>query len=351
MAQLSKPLAALAALFVLLGGALAWWLLSDSPAPPVKAAPRVAAPEVVEAAPSAPPPLPAVAHAPPSLAQPAAPPPEPEYVKPATALEAALGDPSAPRRLVVDVAGILETRPAEILLRCLPRGDRRGIEKMRELGFDPFKDVKTIAVVGEVPVIEGRFDGVSWAELEPERVVERPNPRTTLYVDGDQAFALWDDRMLIGNRSRDEVLAVIARMEGEAPSGPAPKARGMAYGEIPAEDLFEVLPLSRDAARPLAALLTDEGAGLKFSVDVTDEGLAIDARLAEAGPIAAHALSAAFETAKAGGLQASAKDELGELLQSLNVRAQGADIAASMSVPVEVFARMLGDCAEEGELP
>ncbi|MCA9544436.1 MAG: hypothetical protein KC613_08600, partial [Myxococcales bacterium] len=219
------------------------------------------------------------------------------------------------------------------------------------LGFDPLKDVKTIAVVGEVPVIEGDFRNARWAELEPDRVVEQVNPRTTLFVDGEQAFALWDGKMLIGNRDRAEVMAVVARLEGDAPSGPAPRPRGVAYGEIPAQDLFEVLPISRDAARPLAAALTDEGAGLQFSVDVTDEGLAIDARLAQAGPVAAMALSAAFETAKAGGWRASAKDQMAELIGGLNVTAQGADLAASMPVPVEVFAKMLGECAQEGELP
>ncbi len=345
---LSKPLALCAGLLILVGTGLTLWVLADTPRPAAAATPTPAV-EAALATPRPPPPLPRLGPAAARRAQ-AGDAPRPSEVRPATPLAAALGDPSAPRRLVVDVAALLRTQPIQVALRCLPRMDRRALENMRALGFEPLTDLNTVAVIGEVAVLEGRFDAIDWAALDGAFEGERISPNTLLYQGDGAAFALWKGQLVIAHRDREAVLAVLARVEGDDPSGPAPTPRGMAYGQIPAEDLFEVLPIDRQVARPLAALLTDEGAGLAFSVDADDDGLTIDAHLAEGGPIAAQALASAFETAKAGGLR-GVPAPMGEAIQALSVRAQGAAVGARLPLSVHTLAALLGDCARTGELP
>ncbi len=349
--RLTRDMARVGAVLAAITLAVGAWLLWPTAPPPPR---PLAAHPVAERPVSEAPPLPALVtrgeaerptQAPPSAA------PARDEPLPTTPLGRALGDPSAPRRFVIDVRALLATEPAKMMLRCLPRRDRGEIDTLRGLGFDPLEIVDTLAVVGDVPLVQGRFAGVDFARLEPERTVERVGPRTVLYRDGDEAFAVWDDQLLIGNREVGEVMAVIARMEGEAPTGPAPTPRGMAYGEIPAKEIFGMLSLDRSVSRPLAALLTEEGAGLRFSVDVDDDGLRVDAALADAGPIAAQALSAAFEAVKAGGFRPSAAEGAAQIFQALAVRADGADVAAHLPISTALFAELMGDCARAGELP
>lgn len=349
--------ALLAALLLALGGLTAWLLWERAPPPaPTKAAPVTEGGGLAAVAPL--PGLDEVARPEPAhnphLAAAFENAPARLAVRAAMAVE-------GERRLVVDVASLKATAPGQAAMRCMMRRSGDELDRMKERsGFEPFEQIDEMAVVDGMAVARGRLGDVKWAQMHPSGEDIEPEPygeQGQLYMRGNRGVATWGEEILLGDGGREELMAAIDRIEGRAEGAQVPGLGGTS-GLLPAEDLFEVVPVPYELRESLEAWFREHKTGLGFAVQATDAGVQITARF-NGDAQTVKLLSEAFEALKEGTGQDGrlGDDEAGPrpdpfrgLLKNLTHSPIEGGIEATLVAPLAAVLEVMGPCAsEDGE--
>lgn len=263
------------------------------------------------------------------------------------ALRAAMAQ-EAERRITIDVAGLRGTAPGQAAMRCLAQQGAEDLQRLRDrAGFDPFDQIDEMAVVDGVAVARGRFADVKWEKINEDREVEITpyGKRGQLYLTGDRGVATWGDQLLIGDGNRDQLIAALDRIEGRAEQDEVPELNGTA-GLLPAEDLFEVLPVAYEVREPIRDYLREHHLGLGFALAASDAGVQVTVRIS-GDEEAVTTLTAALESARQGALQADFQERLAELVKGIQIKRVEDGLEIVAEVPMAMLEEVMGPCAHE----
>lgn len=333
---------------LLLGAALVVWLLwphDPPPSPKGKAGPATVGETVAPPAP-----LPALGGEGPDRADPArvAPLDAIDHAPARLALRAALAA-EGERRLVVDVAALRSTAPGQAVMRCLTRQAGDELDRMRERsGFQPLEQVDEMAVVDGVAIARGRLADVQWIKLNPHDEEIEPEPygeKGRLYLRGSRGIATWGDEVLLGDGDREQLTAAIDRIEGRVPVDQVPPLNGTS-GLLPAEDIFEVLPVDYEVRQALESYLEDHPTGLGFAVQASDAGVQVTLRF-NGDDETVTMLTTALEAVKEGGLRPGEREKLAPLVKALELERIEGGLEARLFAPLPLLLEIMGECATE----
>lgn len=268
------------------------------------------------------------------------------------------------RRILVDVAGLKATAPGQAVLRCLVARAGEHVDDMKtRSGFQPFEQIDEMAVIDGMAVARGRLADVKWGEMNPTGDTIEPEPygdSGQLYLRGDRGVASWGDEILLGDGTREQLIAAIDRIEGRAEPGKVPGLGGTS-GLLPAEDLFEVLPFPYEAREALESWFREHAVGLGFAVQASDAGVQVSVRF-NGDAETVKMLSEAFEALKAGSLE-KPDGRLGDdehpprpdpvvgLLKDLSLAPIDGGVEVTLAVSTATIVELMGPCAAEGAPP
>lgn len=187
--------------------------------------------------------------------------------------------------VVVEANAIRNSDLGNLLVECAFAGDdQRGLEWMRDAGFDPLKDLDRIAVSDGTVMLTGNFSNVDWNGLG----VKTRNPwgdQGTLLddgtgtTDGGMSVGLWNNQMVVMGDSDDDVKAAFDRIEGRSSDTAAPvvdpsQSYGEMYGVLMAEPLASMFDKDNPA---LAQTIRGAAKQVQLHADAShDVGLVAD---------------------------------------------------------------------------
>ncbi len=262
--------------------------------------------------------------------------------------------------VVVEANAIRNSDLGNLLVDCAFAGDdSKGLDQLRDAGFDPLQDLDRVGVSDGVVMLTGNFGkldfdklGVtaerkSWGDqgqlLEPQR------------ADGGTALTvgLWGNQMMLMGESEDEVKAALDRVENRGTDTAAPVlSESQSYGEIYGVLMAQALADTVEADNPqLSDAMRGAASQVELHVDAThDVGLVADfgggdgEKTQDLRKVMGTALSLAKLQAKSKG-----QDDAAQVLESARVGAAGKDgkgFRLEAGLPYEMVKRELQKCVE-----
>ncbi len=181
----------------------------------------------------------------------------------------------------VDARRFLGSEVSQVFLDCMPRGDRRKLDELKEVaGVDLLEAIDQLAVAEETLVFTGDFTGVDWGALLPEHA--RREEADTLVYEGRPTLAV-RGRLHVFGRDLDHVQPVLDRLDSPEPVAPelAPPPTPPGYFAsmlVPADTLLEPLSLPWEIRGPIRSALRESGVQAWVTVRA-DEGMRVGVEL------------------------------------------------------------------------
>lgn len=293
-------------------------------------------------------------------ATPEAPPP-----RPVDPLLQALPRGEGKTAVVIEANAVRYSPIGELLLECLMNRRGRELERFKEqTGVNPLEDLDRVALMDEGVVFSGHFGDARFKELLADRVSADYGEKGRVYEPRaleqpqggprrrrEPAFGVWGGSMLVVGETADEVKAVLDRIEGRGPGGPAilneSDTYGEMYGVVGMEDLARFFPREQ---RELAERLKQVAQRAELHVDVRqDFAMTAEVRGPNADQVTdlGKSLGGALSLAR---LQAQqeGEQELAQLLDFARVRPEGNSFRLEMAVPLDVIREQLAWCRQGG---